>query len=96
MPAKPRVVGASGGASKNQVHGGVRVHLDGQEQRRLAFRHGLEQVVVRGVTGGQGRQLVCELQQQLQPFGFRDGAEFVAISCSRGLRAVAVTGFPRV
>ena len=77
MPAKPRVVGASGGRVEEQVHGRVGFDLDGQEQRRLAFRHRLEQVVMLGVAVGQGGQLLGELQQQLQPLLARHGVEVV-------------------
>ena len=42
-------------------------HLDREEQRGLALRDPLEQLVVAGVPLGQRRQLVAELQQQLQP-----------------------------
>ncbi len=77
MAAKPRVVGASCGRLEEQVHGRVRPDLDRQEQRRLAFGHGLEQVAVLGVALGQGRQVLGELKQQLQPVLVRHGIEVV-------------------
>src|SRR5215475_4665163 len=82
---------------EEQVHGRVRVDLDGQEQRRLAFRHRLEQVMLRGVTGRQGRQPLGELQQQLQPFGFRDGIELAGDLLQPGVEGRGGHGFsPRV
>ena len=77
MAAKPRVVGASAGRLEEQVNGRVRLDLDGQEKRRLAFGHGFEQVTVLGVALGQGRQVLGVLQQQLQPVPVRHGGEVV-------------------
>jgi hypothetical protein len=51
------------------------VHLDGQEQRRLALGHSLKQVAVPGVASGQGWQFPGKLKQQLQPLIARDRAE---------------------
>ena len=46
-----------------------RLDLDREEERRLALVDLLELVQVPGVPLGQARQLVAELQQQLQPVG---------------------------
>src|SRR6266536_241175 len=60
---------------KEEVNDAVVVNLDRHEQRCLALRYLLQQVLVPGVPGGQRRQLLGELQQQLQPFFVRDRAE---------------------
>ena len=55
----------------------VRFDLHGQEQRRLALRDRLHPVPVLGVAFGQGRQVLGELQQQLQAVLVRHVAEVV-------------------
>ena len=55
------------GRVEEQVDGVVLGHLDGEEQRALAFRYRLEQVAVVGVAAGQSGQVLGELQQQLEP-----------------------------
>ncbi len=77
MPAKPRVVGCFLRGVEEQVRGAVVAHLDRQEQRRLALRHRLQQVAVLRVAGRERRQLVGELQQQLQLLLARDRGELV-------------------
>jgi uncharacterized protein YecE (DUF72 family) len=62
---------------EEQVHGLVRRDLDGQEQRGLALRHRLEQVVPLGVPRGQRGQFLRELEQQLQPVLVRHRVEVV-------------------
>ena len=75
----------------------IRIHLYREEQRRLAFRHGLQQIALRREAVGQGRQLVRELQQQLQPFGVRDGTELVGDLLQPGMEGNGRHGFsPRV
>jgi hypothetical protein len=82
-PIKGRVEDAGKAAGGRRLRRGIEeqvnratvVHLDGQEQRRLAFGHPLQQVAVPGVAGGQGWQFLGELQQQLQPFVARDRTE---------------------
>ena len=70
---------------EEQVHGLVRLHLDGQEQRRLALRDLLQQVATLGVALRQGRQLLGELQQQLQPVLVRHGGEIVGDLLQAGM-----------
>ncbi len=77
---------------EEQVHGRVRLDLDGQEKRRLAFGHGLEQVTVLGVALGQGRQVLGELQQQLQPVLVRHGGEVVDDLLQPGMEGAPLTG----
>jgi hypothetical protein len=97
MPAKPRVVGASGGDVEEQANGAVLIHLGSQEERRLALRHLLEQVAVLGVPGGQGRQVLRELQQQLQRLRAGDGAEVPGDLLQAGIERAGRHGFsPRV
>ena len=55
----------------------VRLDLNRQEQRRLALRDRFHPVPVPGVAFRQGRQVLGELQQQLQPVLVRHVAEVV-------------------
>jgi hypothetical protein len=65
------------GRVEEQVNGVVLADLDGKEQRGLAFRYRLEQVVVVGVALRQAGQVRGELQQQLQPVLAAHGGEVV-------------------
>ena len=49
------------------MHGAVVVHLDREEERRLAFRDLFQQLPVAGVALGERRQVIGELQQELEP-----------------------------
>ena len=77
---------------EEQVHRVVRPDFHRQEQRRLALGHGLEQVAVRGVALGQGRQLLGELQQQLQPVPVRHVVEVVGDLLQPGMQGGAACG----
>ena len=88
-PAKPRVVGASGGrleeepdALRRAAVG--RLRLDGEEERRLAFHHLLHQLGVVLEPVREFRKFARELKQQLQPFGFGQGLEVVDNFRQRG------------
>ena len=75
----------------------VRFHLGGQEERGLAFRHRLEQIVLLGVAGRERRQLLGELQQQLQPVLAHDGVEVVGYPLQPGIQRGSGHGLsPRV
>ena len=60
-----------------QVDRFIGFDLHGQEQRRLALRYRLHPVPVPGVALRQGRQVLGELQQQLQPVLVRHVVEVV-------------------
>ena len=77
MLAKPRVVGASSAPSR-AGDDAVVVDLDEDEDRGLALRDPLEQLGVAVVALRQLRQLLRELQQQLQPVGLGELEEVVA------------------
>ena len=69
-----------------QVHLLVRLDLNRQEQRRLALRDRLHPVPVPGVALRQGRQVLGELQQQLQPVLVRQAAEIVGDLLQPGIQ----------
>ncbi len=74
MPASHEWSGLRRGVEE-QVNRAAVVHLDGQEQRRLALGRSLKQVAVPGVASGRGWQFLGELKQHLQPLVARDRAE---------------------
>src|SRR5260370_34494308 len=77
---------------EEEVNSAVVVNLDRQEQRRLALRHLLQQIRALRIAGGQRRQLLGELQQQLQPFSGRDRAEVLGNILQAGERGPTRAG----
>ena len=73
------------------------INLDGEEQRCLAFRHGLQEARVLGVPVGQGRQLLRVFQQELEPVPARHGVEVIDDLLQPGIEGVSGHGLsPRV
>jgi len=85
------------GRVEEQVNRRVRFYLGRQEERGLAFRHRLEQIVPLGVVRRERRQLLGELQQQLQPVLGHDGVEVVGYLLQPGIQGGSGHGLsPRV
>jgi hypothetical protein len=78
------------GRVEEQADGAVLAKLDSEEQRGLAFRYRLKQVVVSGVTLGEAsssENSSNSCSRSLSP----TAAKSSTISCSRGLSVAAVT-----
>src|SRR5258708_39933509 len=88
--------GLRGGIEK-EMNGAFRVDLNREEQRRLALRHRLEQVMMVGEPGGQGRQVAGELQEKLQPVTIRKGNEVLGYLLQPRIKRFGGHGFsPRL
>src|SRR5215470_15290144 len=85
------------GRVEEEMNGAFGVDLNGEEQRRLALRHRLEQVMMVGKAGRQGRQVMRELQEELQPVTIRKGNEVLGYLLQPRIKRFGGHGFsPRL
>src|SRR5215472_15529653 len=85
------------GRVEEEMNGAFRVDLNGEEQRRLALRHRLEQVRMVREAGRQGRQVAGELQKELQPVTIRKGYEVLGYLLQLRIKRFGGHGFsPRL